>query len=55
MVWFLGFRYWATSESNNARGDEDCTEINKYDPEKSWNDEPCDHKKSWICEKTQPQ
>uniref|UniRef100_A0A672HW76 C-type lectin domain-containing protein n=1 Tax=Salarias fasciatus TaxID=181472 RepID=A0A672HW76_SALFA len=46
------FSYWAAGEPNNAtpRG-EDCAEFKKYDSQFSWNDESCDRKKRWICEK----
>ncbi|KAI3353025.1 hypothetical protein L3Q82_019593 [Scortum barcoo] len=45
--------YWSPSEPNGgSHRDEDCAEIKSYHLEKSWNDESCNIKKHWICEKT---
>uniref|UniRef100_A0A672HX29 C-type lectin domain-containing protein n=1 Tax=Salarias fasciatus TaxID=181472 RepID=A0A672HX29_SALFA len=48
----VDFSYWAAGEPNNATPrSEDCAEFKKYDSQFSWNDESCDRKKRWICEK----
>ncbi|KAL7405007.1 hypothetical protein ABVT39_022273 [Epinephelus coioides] len=47
--------YWTYHEPNGAPDrDEDCAEIKDFYLINSWNDEPCDAQKFWICEKTLP-
>ncbi|XP_027138869.1 CD209 antigen-like protein C isoform X2 [Larimichthys crocea] len=46
--------FWTDGEPNNDLGREDCTEIWKFDSEKSWNDNNCAQEKYWICEKRLP-
>ena len=43
------FTHWAPNEPNNS-GNEDCVEINRFFPEKTWNDEPCNLALSFVCE-----
>ncbi|XP_019215246.1 CD209 antigen-like protein A isoform X1 [Oreochromis niloticus] len=48
----LTISFWDTGEPNSYEGiDEDCGEIFFYTRENSWNDQPCDSKNVWICEK----
>ena len=53
-VWESGspFSYdgWAPGEPNDAGGAEDCTQLNRFYPEKGWNDEPCESPFFFICE-----
>ncbi|XP_070684540.1 uncharacterized protein [Pempheris klunzingeri] len=45
--------YWAPHEPNGIQyRDEDCAEIKLFHQENNWNDESCDRRRSWICEKT---
>lgn len=41
---------WAPEEPNDSGGNEDCGQLNRFYPEKGWNDEPCDSAFSYICE-----
>ena len=47
---------WDTNRPNNIGGNEDCVEMwegqGQLDPHKikSWNDRPCEHKMSFMCE-----
>ncbi|CAN9510154.1 unnamed protein product [Ophioblennius macclurei] len=43
----LNQSYWGGVEPNNAGGHEDCAEIR----ESGWNDERCNSRRQWICEK----
>ncbi|KAK9539955.1 hypothetical protein VZT92_002434 [Zoarces viviparus] len=46
------FSYWHNGEPNSYQSkEEDCGEIKYYEDENSWNDEPCNKKNFWICEK----
>ncbi|XP_041641131.1 CD209 antigen-like [Cheilinus undulatus] len=45
----LTTRYWAPSEPNGKH--EHCAEIKLFDLENSLNDESCNNRFSWICEK----
>ncbi|XP_029110193.1 CD209 antigen-like protein D, partial [Scleropages formosus] len=44
---------WRSGEPNNYERDEDCVETRIMDPEpnKRWNDLPCDNVLRWVCEK----
>jgi Lectin C-type domain/Putative metal-binding motif len=44
------FTNWAAGEPNDSGGNEDCVQINRYFPEKTWNDEPCSFPLSFVCE-----
>jgi hypothetical protein len=41
---------WAPGEPNDAGGNEDCVQINRYHPSDEWNDEPCDQLLRFVCE-----
>lgn len=41
---------WEPGEPNDAGGNEDCVQINRYHPSEGWNDEPCDQLLRFICE-----
>ncbi|RVE55535.1 hypothetical protein OJAV_G00235320 [Oryzias javanicus] len=44
--------FWQPWEPNGySDRDEDCVEINNFDPENSWNDISCTEQNFWICEK----
>ncbi|KAM6941703.1 uncharacterized protein PEZ65_003706 [Lycodopsis pacificus] len=48
--------YWHNGEPNSYQSkEEDCGEIKYYEEENSWNDEPCNNKNFWICEKVMAQ
>ncbi|XP_032868215.1 C-type lectin domain family 17, member A-like [Amblyraja radiata] len=40
--------FWDKGEPNDANNGEDCGEINGVG---QWNDQPCENKQKWICEK----
>uniref|UniRef100_A0A8C9SQY1 C-type lectin domain-containing protein n=1 Tax=Scleropages formosus TaxID=113540 RepID=A0A8C9SQY1_SCLFO len=44
---------WESGEPNNYKRDEDCVETRIMNPEpnKRWNDLPCDFVLRWVCEK----
>ncbi|KAJ8367290.1 hypothetical protein AAFF_G00323510 [Aldrovandia affinis] len=47
----LNTGFWRTGEPNNANLGENCANSESNDsPKCGWNDLPCIHKKSWICE-----
>ncbi|KAM7008878.1 uncharacterized protein LKV04_000929 [Tautogolabrus adspersus] len=49
----LNTSYWDSREPNGVPNrDEDCTEIKRYGSVNSWNDESCELRRFWICEKT---
>nr|XP_020512194.1 CD209 antigen-like protein 2 [Labrus bergylta] len=49
----LNTSYWNSREPNGVPNrDEDCTEIKMYALVNSWNDESCELRRFWICEKT---
>ncbi|EYF04616.1 Hypothetical protein CAP_4292 [Chondromyces apiculatus DSM 436] len=41
---------WYAGEPNNAGGNEDCGQLNRYYPDHGWNDEPCGLHYRFICE-----
>jgi hypothetical protein len=41
---------WEPGEPNDAGGNEDCTQINRYYPKATWNDEPCNQGLFFVCE-----
>ncbi|XP_071264422.1 CD209 antigen-like protein C [Salvelinus alpinus] len=48
----LNTSYWTIGEPNNLQG-EDCALVDntQQDPLLAWNDVPCNHTNSWICER----
>lgn len=52
----ITYTNWDTHRPNNVGGDEDCVEMwegqDQVDTHKakSWNDRPCEHKMSFMCE-----
>nr|XP_023023086.1 macrophage mannose receptor 1-like [Leptinotarsa decemlineata] len=56
-TWLNGgeFKYfnWGPGEPNSARGNESCLEVFKKNTEVLWNDQPCEDKRGFICEKVQ--
>lgn len=44
------YTHWEPGEPNDAGGNEDCAQINRYHPSEGWNDEPCDQLLRFICE-----
>uniref|UniRef100_A0A8C3B6C9 C-type lectin domain-containing protein n=1 Tax=Cyclopterus lumpus TaxID=8103 RepID=A0A8C3B6C9_CYCLU len=48
--------FWMPLEPNRHQllRDEDCAEMSNYYLENSWNDDQCEHKKMWTCEKILP-
>ena len=53
-VWTDGtpliYTNWEPGEPNNA-GNEDCGQINRFNPKNTWNDEPCNQALPYVCEK----
>ena len=53
-VWSNGdavsYTNWASGEPNDSGGNEDCTQLGRYYPSKTWNDEPCSSTFRFICE-----
>ncbi|XP_047434304.1 C-type lectin domain family 4 member M-like [Mugil cephalus] len=47
----LNTSYWDIKEPNSKNEHEDCAEIHRPDLKRNWNDESCDKKNFWICEK----
>jgi hypothetical protein len=41
---------WSSGEPNDAGGDEDCGQLNRFHPIPTWNDEPCSSPFRYICE-----
>ncbi|KAG8014935.1 hypothetical protein GBF38_003672 [Nibea albiflora] len=49
----MNISYWSSGEPNGVPDrEEDCGEILDLNTEKNWNDDSCNRKRSWICEKT---
>ena len=51
----VGYTNWNSSEPNNAGGNEDCGQLNRFNENNSnepgtWNDEPCSTGMPFICE-----
>lgn len=46
----LDYRYWEMEEPNNYNN-EDCVEIWADAARIGWNDQNCNNKGKWICEK----
>jgi hypothetical protein len=44
------FTDWAPGEPNNAGGNEDCGQLDRFYPDETWNDEPCDEALRFVCE-----
>lgn len=44
------YTHWEPGEPNDADGNEDCVEINRYHPSDTWNDEPCAQMLRFVCE-----
>jgi len=53
-VWSDGspvtYTHWGPSEPNNLLGNEACVELNRFDPNPGWNDQPCDYTWKYVCE-----
>ena len=45
-----GFTFWLPGEPNNKHG-ADCMEFEQYGY-RNWNDEKCENKKSFVCQKS---
>lgn len=46
------FLKWMSGEPNNARNEEDCVELRRYNVVYAMNDDACGKSKNYICEKT---
>ncbi|XP_072389991.1 macrophage mannose receptor 1-like [Diabrotica undecimpunctata] len=45
------FFSWAPGEPNNGRGDEYCIEFKRTNTTMVWNDQPCEEKRMFVCER----
>ncbi|XP_023023115.2 uncharacterized protein [Leptinotarsa decemlineata] len=56
-TWLNGEKFtyfnWGPGEPNSARGNESCLEVFKKQFDVLWNDQPCEDKRAYVCEKIQ--
>jgi hypothetical protein len=45
----VGYTNWQSGEPDDAGGNEDCGQINRYYPASTWSDRPCDGAQPYIC------
>jgi hypothetical protein len=46
----VGYEHFGAGEPNNAGGNENCVELNRFGVDGGWNDEPCDGALPFVCE-----